>query len=219
MPRASSKAKAPETWSPDQLHPEPEVEEFCQDLAAGVAASEAYLASFAGALDGIDAEASSPRARAHRLSKRPDVEARILHIRRVRRSPVERLSEADLHRLMGEVTDTLADAHRAAEEAGAPSQHLSALRKEITRHVGRSGRMRPQTETLYDGSISEAALRAVLDMVRLCRCHGRAPEDRSPETPEAVAQRTKEAMDELSEYLGHDVLGTPVARERTEAAA
>ncbi|QFS83678.1 hypothetical protein [Roseivivax sp. THAF197b] len=79
--------------------------------------------------------------------------------------------------------------------------------------------MRPQTETLYDGSISEAALRAVLDMVRLCRCHGRAPEDRSPETPEAVAQRTKEAMDELSEYLGHDVLGTPVARERTEAAA
>lgn len=213
MPRPSANAKVPLTWSPDQPHPEPETEEFCQDLAAGVAASEAYLASFAGALEGIDAESSSVRARAHRLSKRPDVEARVLYLRKERRAPVEALSEADLHRLMAEVTDTLADAHRAAEEAGAPSQHLSALRKEITRHVGRSGRMRPQVEVPHDASRSKAALLAMLDLVPLCRCHDRAPEDRTPETPEAVAQRTQKAMDELNQFLGRDAHVAPRAHE------
>ena len=218
MPRTSTKSKVPLTWSPDQLHPEPEVEEFCHDLAAGVAASEAFLASFAGALDAIDAESSSVRARAHRLSKRPDVEARVLHLRKERRAPVEALSEADLHRLMGEVTDTLAEAHSAAQEAGAPSQHLSALRKEITRHVGRSGRMRPQVEVPHDASRSKAALLAMMNMVPLCRCHDRAPEDRTPETSEAVAQRTQKAMDELNRYLGHAAHIAPEARERAETA-
>lgn len=203
MPRATRKVKPSLTWSPDQQHPEPEVEGFCNDLAAGVAASEAFVASFDAALDGVDPESSSVRARAHRLSRRSDVEARVLHLRKARSAPVETLSESDLHRLMGEVTDTLADAHRAAAEAGAPSQHLSALRKEITRHVGRSGRMRPQVEAPHDASRSKAGLLALLDMVPLCCCHDRIPEDRATETPEAVARRAAKAMAELNMYLGH----------------
>jgi len=197
-------SKPPPTWVPEQPHPEPEVEEFCQDVAAGVAASEAYLLSFETALDGIDAESSSVRARAHRLSKRPDVDARVLHLRKSRRARVEPLSGADLHRLMSEVTDTLAEAHRAAEEAGAPSQHLSALRKEITRHVGRSGRMRPPATIPLDGSRAKAGLATLLEALPLCSCTDRAPEERISEAPKEVVKRREVAMAELADFLDEE---------------
>lgn len=190
--------KPPLAWSPDQPHPEPDVEEFCKDVATGLAASDSFILHFEGALEGIDPDSSSVRARAHRLQRRPDVEARVLAIRKARRKPVEALSEADLSRLMAEVTDTLSEAHAAAEEAGAPAQNLSALRKEITRHVGRASRMRPQTSVPFDASGVNRSLVELLGAVSLCNCHDKA---QTPEDPSSIAQRGVLAMVELEAFL------------------
>ena len=154
-------------YDPTQPHPEEETEAFCHDLAAGRVATESYILHFAGALDGIDANASSARARAHRLSRRSDVEKRVIELRKQRRQPVEAISEDDLHRLMVEVTDTLAKAHSAAQDAGAAPQQLSALRKKITRHVGRSGRMRAPAAALHDATEANADIASVLAAVPL----------------------------------------------------
>lgn len=189
--------KPPLTWSPDQPHPEPAVEEFCKDVASGLAATDSFILHFEDALEGIDAK-SSVRARAHRLQRRPDVEARILAIRKARRKPAEALSESDLRRLMDEVTATLSEAHAAAEEAGAPSQNLSALRKEITRHVGRASRMRPQTSVPFDASSVNRSLVGMMGAVPLCTCHDKA---QTPEDPSSIAQRGAQAMVELEAFL------------------
>lgn len=190
--------KPPLTWSPDQPHPEPAVEEFCKDVATGLAATDSFILHFEDALEGIDANSSSARARSHRLSRRPDVEARILHIRKARRKPAEALSEADLRRLMDEVTATLSEAHASAEEAGAPAQNLSALRKEITRHVGRASRMRPQTSVPFDASSVNRSLVQMLGAVPLCTC---PDEPMTPEDSTSIAQRGAQAMVELDIFL------------------
>lgn len=201
--KAPSVPKAPPSWSPDQPHPEPAVEEFCADLATGLAATDSYILHFEAALEGIDPDSSSVRARAHRLQRRPDVEARILHIRMARRKPVEALSEADLSRLMVEVTDTLAEAHRSAEEAGAHSSDLAALRKAITTHVGRAGRMRPAQAVPFDASGVHKNLVEMLGAVPLCACHEN-PHPRASEDPEAIDQRGAAAMAELSQFLDEE---------------
>lgn len=199
--KASKSATPPLTWEPALPHPAHEVEAFCQDLAAGRAATDSFVRHFDSALDGIDTDASSVRARAHRLSRRPDVEQRTIQIRKQRGRPVEAISEVDLHRLMVEVTNTLAAAHGAAHDAGAAPQQLSALRKEITRHVGRAGRMRPRIDAPHDAAVATAGLLEVLANLPLCECVDRLPEERSDETPEAVAQRGQTVMNELGEYI------------------
>lgn len=193
--------KPPPTWNPSQPHPERAVEEFCKDLATGLSATDSFILHFEQALDGIDASSSSVRARSHRLSRRPDVEARILAIRKARRKPVEALSEADIHRLMEEITEVLSAAHASAEEAGAPPQSLSGLRKEITRHVGRAGRMRPPAAAPFDASSLKTGLAEMLEALPLCSC----PEaTKTPEDPVSVAQRGEGAMIELAAYIHDD---------------
>lgn len=201
--RAKAKAKAPPSWAPDQPHPEPAVEEFCTDLATGLGATDSYILHFEDALKGIDPDSSSVRARAHRLQRRPDVEARILHIRKARRKPVEAISEADLSRLMVEVTDTLSEAHRSAEEAGADASALAALRKSITTHVGRAGRMRPQQAVPFDASTVNRSLVELLGAVPLCTCHEN-PHHRVCEATASIAQRGAAAMAELEQFLDEE---------------
>jgi len=131
---------------PDELLPEP-YEGFVQAVARGVPAGRAYGETFGKRTSGgITPDSAKSNAwRVLKGSSGPVLQQRIEHIRgelaRSSREVPDRPDPAVVRGLLEEVTSSLSSCHELAVAALAPPELLARLRKTLSAHVARLGRV------------------------------------------------------------------------------
>ena len=111
-------------------------EHFAELVAAGVAGGLAWAR-----VTGKPQSNAACRVQSTRLMKRHVITARIAFLRVQAADSAERpISTTSLAELMAEVSDTLRNIHEVCRATASPQQ-LLAIRKCLTTHAGRSGRV------------------------------------------------------------------------------